>query len=116
MQREHQLKSPDSHLVHSIHLNGTSDRPVKAMHIITLLSNRAPNLERFGAEAIHNTENVVVVPKAGNQAIANFFSSKPRLTNGLTVREWLNSKSYEIQREFGVDILNRVNSGQPLPR
>jgi RHS repeat-associated protein len=81
-----------------------------------IVEQRERNVERFGAEAIHNSLNVEAVDISVNQAINKYYSSKKRVTGGqLTVREWMNSKSYAEQYEFGLDILRRVQSGKPLP-
>ena len=76
-----------------------------------IVEQRGANVEKFGAEAIHNTENVVNVSREVNQEIANFYSSKQRqFTGNQTVREWLGTQSYAQQREFGVKILKQFNT------
>jgi RHS repeat-associated protein len=55
----------------------------------------------FPSGMINNTANVVKMPTAVNQALANFYSSKPRFTGGLTVRDWLSRKTFKEQYEFG---------------
>ncbi len=72
-------------------------------------------VSKFGAKAIHNTDNVVAVPRWVNQAIADYYSSKQWFTGGKTVRQWLGSQSYEEQMRFGRDILNRILWGNSLP-
>ncbi|HEX8819461.1 MAG TPA: hypothetical protein VF794_06015, partial [Archangium sp.] len=59
------------------------------------------NVARFGPEAIHNTENVIPVDEGTHRAISGYYSSKQGFSNGLTVREWLSTQSYEVQRAFG---------------
>ncbi len=80
-----------------------------------IVEQRTANIEKFGAEAIHNTRNVVAVAREVNQAIANYYSSKTFYTGGLTVREWLSTQSYEEQVQFGQMILERVLNGLELP-
>jgi len=72
---------------------------------------------KFGAEAIHNTNNVVAISREANQAIANYYLSIPAsgFTRGMRVRYWLETQSFAKQREFGLDIMNRVLAGKPLP-
>ncbi|HEX2572581.1 MAG TPA: hypothetical protein VH877_23740 [Polyangia bacterium] len=65
------------------------------------------NVERFGAQAIHNTTNVIPVEKAIHERISAYYSSKARVANGLTVRQWLSSQSFEAQRAFGIDLLRK---------
>ena len=80
------------------------------------MEQRAINLQRFGAEAIHSTKNVVNIARDVNQAIANYYSSiRPAFTGTKTVRQWLTNQSFARQFEFGMDILNRVKSGKILP-
>jgi hypothetical protein len=81
-----------------------------------VVEQRAANIEQFGAEAIHNTQNVVVVPRAVNQTVANYYSSvRPSFTGNQTVRQWLGTQSWREQYEFGQRILKQASAGQPLP-
>lgn len=67
----------------------------------------------FKPEQINNRKNVVSIPhgKASIHAkISAFYSSKPRWTNGITVREWLSGKSYEEQFEFGLNVLKKYGN------
>jgi hypothetical protein len=69
---------------------------------------------QFGVEAIHNVYNVVSVPADINQKINSLYSSKrPYITldANLTVRQWLGSKSYDEQREFGLWALQEATKG-----
>ncbi|MCB1377493.1 MAG: VCBS repeat-containing protein [Alphaproteobacteria bacterium] len=56
----------------------------------------------FPSKMINNTGNVVQMPKAVNQAMADYYSSKPRgpIFGNKTVRDWLNGKSFKEQQEF----------------
>ena len=55
---------------------------------------------------INNTKNVVAVPKAVNQRLADIYASKiPGLTGTKTLRDWLNGKSFKEQHEFGKKLL-----------
>ena len=58
----------------------------------------------FAPELIHNTNNIVRIPSGHNSIhskISAFYSSKYNFTNGLTVRDWLASKDYAFQFDFG---------------
>jgi hypothetical protein len=77
----------------------------KAWHHI--VEQRKVNVDRFGPEAIHNTENVIAVEKSKHDAISAFYSSKSPEADGMVVREWLRTQSYEAQRAFGLMILRR---------
>ena len=80
-----------------------------------ILEQRPSNIGRFGPEAIHNTANVVAVPREVNQKIADYYSRKRPWTGGKTVREFLDSQSYEEQMKFGQMILEKVIKGEQLP-
>lgn len=80
-----------------------------------IVEQRASNIARFGAEAIHNTHNVLPISREANQAIADYYSSIRRFTGGKTVREWLRAQSFAEQDAFGRKILNAVLDKKPLP-
>ncbi|MDY7233316.1 hypothetical protein [Hyalangium rubrum] len=65
------------------------------------------NIERFGPDALHNTENAIAIDSQLHKQISAFYSSKQELTDNRVVREWLRGKSYEEQRDFGLMILRR---------
>jgi hypothetical protein len=77
----------------------------KAWHHI--VEQRKVNVDRFGPEAIHNTENVVLLKKEVHDKISALYSSKTEETGGMVVREWLRTQSYEQQRAYGLRILKR---------
>jgi hypothetical protein len=70
-----------------------------------IIEKHKTNLERFGAEALHNTENVIPVNGEIHARISAFYSSIQKFSEGMTVREWLSTQSYEAQRAFGLQIL-----------
>ena len=68
------------------------------------------NVKQFGAEAVHNTANVVKVAHGKgqlHQKISGFYSSKQPFTKGQTVRQWLSEKSYQEQYDFGMKMLKK---------
>jgi hypothetical protein len=72
------------------------------------------NIKRFGAEAIHNTENVISLEKGLHSRVSAFYSSKNfdvTSSYSLTVREWIRTQSYEAQRSFGLLVIKRIRSG-----
>lgn len=76
------------------------------------------NIERFGAEAIHNTNNLVRINArihVGQGSISAYYSQVRPFTNGQTVRQWLSGQSFTQQSQFGLRILERVTKGLPLP-
>lgn len=72
------------------------------------------NLKRFGAEALHNTENVIPLGKNLHERVSAFYSSKNFDITGsysLTVREWIRTQSYEAQRSFGFLVIKKISGG-----
>nr|WP_249347194.1 hypothetical protein [Corallococcus exiguus] len=63
------------------------------------------NVQRFGPEAIHNTENVIAVEARIHERISAYYSSRQRFSGTGTVREWLRGQSCAQQREFGLQML-----------
>jgi len=85
-----------------------------------IVGQNAENISRFGPEYIHNTANVIAIPHgegsvhlARIEAFLN--SSRPEITGQgfKRVRDWLKTKSYQFQYEYGVMLLKRY--GVPLP-
>lgn len=69
----------------------------------------------FAPEEIHNPFNMNPVSSGTNQLKANYYSTKQGFTGGRTVRDWLNGQSFADQYEFGMDSVNKIQNGLPLP-
>ena len=75
-----------------------------------IVEQNPANLAKFGPEKIHNTNNIIKIPggKGSLHAkISGYYSSKRKFTGGLTVRQWLRTKSFEEQYKFGIKILKK---------
>ncbi|WP_152621882.1 hypothetical protein [Archangium violaceum] len=70
-----------------------------------IIEQHQGNVDRFGHEALHNTENVIAIDKNVHEQISAFYSSKQKASGGMVVREWLRTQSYEKQRAFGMEAL-----------
>jgi hypothetical protein len=76
-----------------------------------IVGQTTANLQRFGAEAIHNTGNLVKLEHGKgsiHQEITNFYNSiQPEITksSNITVREWLSVQSFEEQQDFGIRVI-----------
>ena len=69
------------------------------------------NIARFGEQMIHNTNNLIKLPHGAGSIhakISGYYSSKQKFTNGLTVREWLSTKSFQEQYKFGIEKLKEL--------
>lgn len=71
------------------------------------------NVQRFGPEALHNTENVIRLEAELHSKVSALYSSiRFDITNStMTVRKWLSTQSYEAQREFGLRAIDNVSKG-----
>jgi hypothetical protein len=86
--------------------------PKKQWHHV--VEQTESNIERFGAEAIHNTENVLPLEEAAHKEISRLFSQiRVDITGSetLTVRKWLSTQSLEAQRQFGLRAIESVSQG-----
>jgi hypothetical protein len=63
------------------------------------------NVQRFGPRAIHNTDNLIIVEEEIHWQISGLYSSKRAYSQGMTVRQWLSTQSFEAQRAFGLKTL-----------
>ena len=72
-----------------------------------IVEQTGSNVSKFGARAIHNTQNVVRLAREVHTKISAYYSSKQAFTNGATVREWLRGQSFEAQKEFGQRTLEK---------
>jgi macrodomain Ter protein organizer (MatP/YcbG family) len=69
---------------------------------------------KFAAEKIHSKKNLIELPNSVHKKISALYSSKRiRITGSdkMTVREWLNTKSYEDQYQFGLKAVENVKKG-----
>ena len=71
-----------------------------------IVEQRSANISRFGAEKIHNIDNMKILPTDVHRRISGHYSSRYMNTN-FTIRDWLNDKSFEFQYEYGKNVLKR---------
>ena len=72
-----------------------------------IVEQRPANISQFGAEKIHNIDNMIALPKDIHRKISGYYSSKPEKLGGLRVRDWLNDKNYEDQYKYGLEVLKK---------
>lgn len=78
----------------------------KAWHHI--VEQTSANVSRFGAEAIHNIENIMKLDHGKGSIhakISGYYSSIQPFSKPLRVRQWLSTKSFQEQYEFGMKII-----------
>ena len=88
--------------------------PGPGEHIHHIVEQTPGNLSRFGGNAIHNTANAVpltVDMHIGRGSISAYYSSiDPFVSPNMTVRQFLQSQSYDYQYRFGVDALKNFGA------
>ena len=85
--------------------NGNAGDGMAWHHIVQQTSS---NIERFGAEMIHNAANIVKIPHGAgtlHQMITNHYNSIQSFTGGLRVYQWLQLQSFNSQYAYGLKIL-----------
>lgn len=81
-----------------------------------IVSQRDINVAKFGAQRIHNTNNIVNLPHGSgtwHNRITGFFNTKNPLspigrinTNDMTFGQWVAQKSFQEQYEWGLKVMN----------
>lgn len=85
--------------------------PGEGNHWHHIVEKTPGNLKIFGAEVIHNIDNVIAIPASthvGKGSISAYYSSIRRFSDGKTVRQWLSTQSFEAQQRFGLDTLKSL--------
>jgi hypothetical protein len=85
-------------------------------HIVTQTS---ANLQQFGAQAIHNTNNLLKLPNGAgslHQQVTNLYNSINPAITGSTQRvyQWLQTQPFESQWEFGMNVINNLGGAQHI--
>jgi hypothetical protein len=71
------------------------------------------NIEQFGPSVIQDPLNVMRLDVPTHRQVSAYYSSIQSFTDGLTVRDWLSTQSFEAQTEFGLSTLQSL--GVVLP-
>ena len=69
-------------------------------------------LSNISAKLIYSVQNTIALDAALHQQISNFYSSKPDFTNGLTVRNWLSTMTFDEQYAWGLKFLDQILNGE----
>ena len=73
-----------------------------------IVEQNATNISNFGAEQIHNTKNLIRLQHGKGSIhakVSGYYSSIQPFSNGVPVRKWLSSQSYNTQSNFGIKTL-----------
>ena len=71
-----------------------------------IVPQTAANIQRFGAEMIHNAANIVKIPHGANtlhQMITNHYNTLH--SSGVRVHQWLQTQSFDAQFAYGLQKL-----------
>jgi len=85
-----------------------------------IVEQNSANIGNFGKQLINNTSNMIRLPSGAgllHQRISGYYSSiQPMVTGSdtLTLRQWIQTKSFEFQRNFGVELIKRFGGAQYL--
>ena len=66
------------------------------------------NSDRFGVQNIQNTNNIIKLndQKGGiHRKLTGYYNSKQNFSRPQTVRQWLSSKDFKFQFDFGIETL-----------
>jgi len=75
-------------------------------HIVT---QGGANADNISAEQLQNTENIIRLPTLLHEAVNAEYSKLLQDGTGMTMYQWLQTQSYDVQREEGLKILRRLN-------
>ena len=74
-----------------------------------IVEQNPSNIAKFGAERIHNINNVIKLPHGKGSIhakVTGYYNSRWG-ENNMRVRDYVNTLSYEEQYEFGINVLKR---------
>jgi hypothetical protein len=75
-------------------------------HIVT---QGGANADNIPPEQLQNTDNIIRLPTLLHEAVNAEYSKLLQDGTGMTMYQWLQTQSYDIQREEGLKILKRLN-------
>jgi RHS repeat-associated protein len=67
------------------------------------------NIDKFGAETIHNVDNVIAISAELNQKLNGFYAKPNAMLGGIAPREWLKDKTLAQNYAFGRWALHEVS-------
>lgn len=74
----------------------------------SVVNQNPANIAQFGNQAIHNTNNIVNLPHGKgtiHNKITKHYLSKAPYSDNKRVRDWLKTKSFQFQYDYGMDKL-----------
>jgi len=96
-----------------------NNRDVTTHHIIQQLNiDKSVNGWEEVAKKIHNTDNAVLIDSRVHKRISDYMSKKNEAVTGKgysSINAWLKTQTFDKQREWGLDILQRALHGLDFP-
>jgi len=89
-------------------LPGANPPGIEYHHIVEQSQEAASG---FAENAINSMSNVVPTPSAAHQVISDFYQSSPEWLEGLSVRQWMATQSWEVQWKAGLEIWKEAMTG-----
>ena len=80
------------------------------IHHIVEQSQAKATRSGFDVRRINSTDNMVRLPREVHQRIGRYYSTKNRELD-MTVRSWMNGQTWDMQYEFGREIVRRALAG-----
>lgn len=72
-----------------------------------------PREDHCSRETIDSPENLALVPRLKHQEINSWYQTKNPAYDGLSPREYLNGRNWDVQRAVGLDALRKVGVLKP---
>jgi hypothetical protein len=76
-----------------------------------IVEQNPANIDKFGAKNIHNTNNLVLLPKGPgsiHSELSALYGSKTDFSEGLIVRNWLRTKDFDEQAYHGRKFIEQM--------
>ena len=89
-------------------LPGANPSGIEYHHIVEQSEEVASG---FAESAINSMSNVVPTPAAVHAEISAFYSTAPEWLEGLSVREWMTTQTWEVQWSSGLEIWKQAMTG-----
>ena len=80
--------------------------PGKQWHHI-VPQNGGANEDQFGAEEIHNTKNLALLPTFWHEVINDYYRTPRPELGGLTPMQYIADKPYSYQYQYGLAVMRR---------
>lgn len=101
-----EFKKIDPSQYHLVKRFGTAGDGYQYHHIVTQGGGNEDNIPQH---QLQNTDNVIRIPTLLHEAVTAKYLEKAPDGSGRTVYEWLQTKSYEFQRVYGLKILRELH-------